>query len=157
MRSIEVDISAHIGLFSPTLFIYLTNISEINIAGCRFIDAELFGDTIVYCKVLCKLDMQSCNQFSESHFVRFLPKMQELQYLDLAKCCNIGFEAVLWIIQETTKLESINFDPNKPVDDMDMWKIMLTHFRRIHFGHNVRCCMPHYGNVWRIPDWSDEN
>ena len=156
-RSIEVDISDRIGVFTPTIFLYLSNISEINVHGCQFIDPNLFVDTIVYCEFLCKLDMENCNQFSELNLVTFLPKMKELKSVNLARCCNLGFDSVLWIINETRKLELINFDPKDALKDVKMWELLLRHFLNIQFGHNVRCCMPHYGNEWRIPYSSDDN
>ena len=157
VRSIEVDLTDRIGFFSPTLFVYLNHISEINVSGCCFLDADLFVDTIVYCEVLCKLDMANCGQFSAIHLIRMLPKLNNLKYLDFARCCEIGFHAIYWILEETTNLNMINFDPKNPVGDVDMWEQLLRHFKDVHFGHNIRCCMPHYANYWRIPYLSDEN
>ena len=79
---VEVDLTEKIKLFSPLTLVYLTDISHIDISGCRFVDADLLVDCIVFCSGLKKLEMAFCTQFKEEHFCVMLPKLANLKYAD---------------------------------------------------------------------------
>ena len=153
---LEIDITERITLFSPLLLVYLTNIGHMDIAGCTFIDPDLFVDTIGFCTELKKLEMAHCTQFQEKHFSLMMTNLPELNYLDFHTCAEISFAAAYWIISLLGNLRCINFDPQNAVAHVLDWEILLRHFRMVHFGHNVRCQMPFYGNNWRIPDADSE-
>ena len=152
----EIDITEKIQLFSPLILVYLTNISQLDISGCRFIDPNLLVDTVIFCTGLKKLEMQFCSQFQEKHFVLMLPKLQDLLYADFHSCDEISFAAAFWMLSEMDEIQCINFDPQNPVADVNDWEIILRHFTMVHFGHNIRCKMPFYGNHWRMAQGEDE-
>ena len=152
-----MDITSKIGSFSPFLFVYLNTISEIDISGCRSIDANEFTDCVLYCKKLEKLTMTSCTQFSEGHFLQFLPRLTNLYLIDLARCQEIAFVGSFFIVQSIESIRYFNFEPKNPQEDVSDWELLLRNIRRVHFGHNVMVCMPHYGNHWRIEYESEED
>ena len=148
---VEFEITGHIGSFSPILFIYLREIAEIDVSGCRSIDSDLFVDCIIFCENLKKIEMRSCWQFEENDFVKMLPKMRKLSYVDIAKCCKITSVSALYIAASMCQVLWLNFDPKDAKSNVSDWEILLRNFPEIHFGHNVRVHMPFYGNNWRIP------
>ena len=154
-NEIEIDITHRVGLFSPTLFMYLTHIQHIDISGCRYIDPGIFVDCLVFVNRLAKLQMNGCLQFKEVHFIRMLPLMGNLKYCDISGCTELSFDAAYWLLSHMKAILMINFDPKNPVEDVDYWEILLRTFTWVHFGHNVRVCMPHYGNDWRIEQGHD--
>ena len=101
--------------------------------------------------------MKSCAQFQEMHLVKLLPKMSKVYYVDMQSCCEISFDAAYTLAMEMDSLLFINFEPRDPTADEMYWEILLRHFKTIHFGHSVRCWMPHYGNFWHVPYSSDED
>ena len=109
--TVELDVTSQIGKFSPTLFVYLTNIHEINIHGCRFINAELFVDCIVSCKNLNKLIIISCSQFNEIHIVRMLPELKCLRYFDMDKSNELSFIGAFWVLSVSPNIQCIISSP----------------------------------------------
>ena len=154
---LQFDISDHVRQFNSTLFVYLTNIQEIDVHGCRFLDPNLFVDRIVFVRNLKKLIMRSCTQFNEMHFIKMLLELLHLLYVDLASCQQISFDVALCLTSELPQLMFINFEPKNSKEDVCYWEMLLRTFNKVHFGHNVRVCMPHYGNIWRLPHSSDDD
>ena len=154
--SIQLDITHRIGIFKSTIFVYLNNITQLNINGCRFIDADLFVDCIILVQNLQKLEMTCCVQFNEMHFLRMLPKLPKLSYVDLAKSSEISIDVAVCIMTDMNNLMFINFDPKKAKEHVGFWESLLRVLKHVHFGHNVRVCMPHYGNYWHMPQGSDD-
>ena len=99
--------------------------------------------------------MRNCKQFTELHFAKMLTALPVVRYVDVAGSTDLSFDCVYWLCREMQNLMLVNFDPKNPRDEIDGWRLIFTYFRYIHFGHNITVCMPHYGNMWRVPDNSN--
>ena len=87
-----------------------------------------------------------------------LCRLPTLKYVDIACSQELSFAPVLTILMQTN-IEVFNFEPKDAHVNVSDWEIILRTFIFVHFGHNVRVRMPHYGNIWRIAYESevDEN
>ena len=129
----------------------MTNIVHIDISGCTSIEADVFMDCIIYVMQLKRFIMIPHHQFTEADLVSGISRLKTIKYLDMGKCPELAFSSVVWIILNLPCVEKINFDPKNPQGDVEDWRIVLINLRSVHFGHNVRVCMPYYANHWRVP------
>ena len=132
--TVEVDVTQKIGKFQPTIFVYLTNISQIEIIACNYLDADLFVDCIVATKSIVRLEMKSCSQFDQFHFMNMLSKLPLLQYVNVENCTQISYSAVVCILSNLKQLKYINFDLEQPLNDIEYWKLLLANYKNVSFG-----------------------
>ena len=94
--------------------------------------------------------MKSCVQFTQIDFFMMLSNLNRLEYVDLQNCSEIACGLIFSILKDVPSVMWFNFEPKFPVRDFEEWKFVMNNFRNVHFGHNFRVCMPHYGNYMRV-------
>ena len=150
------NISTDIGRFNPFLFLYIDNVSTIDISGCRDICATDFVECVIGCRNLSRLIMQSCTQFSQYQMCKIVSRLLDLKYVDLEKCQELSYPTAYWMISCLKKLERINFEPLNASMEIEEWKKLYNTFFRVSFGHNFKRIFPFYGNYVRLPEDYDE-
>ena len=147
----EIDISHQISGFSPMLFLYMNDIAEIDMSGCYSIPVVDFVDCIVYCQKVKVLSMVYCKQFSELHFIQFLPHMKSLNYVNLEECQELSFPTAYWIISSLQNLRIIDFKPARASNEYGEWKRLYEIFFSVQFGISFRRMFPYFGGYVRLP------
>ena len=152
----EIDLSNQISGFSPMLFIYMNNISEIDISGCTSLPLIDFMDCIVFCKKLKVLNMIACKQFSELHLLQFLPELDSLISLNLEECQELSFPVAYWIISSLQNLRLIDFIPRRAATEYSDWKRLFEIFFQVQFGVSFKRLFPYFWGYVRLPRGYEE-
>ena len=148
---LEIDLTGNFGSFEPQYLLYLSNITQINIAGCTEIEPTFFVDCIGSCTKLVKFEMQGCIQFSEKMLVKIFNNLPNLRYIDCTACVEVTFASGYNIVAPLKQLLNINLEPKFANLERADWKRLIQIFRLVTFGHSIMRIFPHYGRYVRFP------
>ena len=112
-------------------------LQELDISGCRAIDANLFVDCIAACTNLRKLEMKACSQFTQYHMIKLVVNLKQLRFLEFSNTQDVSVCNAHAILANMQKLEKVNFDPKTSPHELQGFKQLMAIFRNIHFGNNI--------------------
>ena len=129
----------------------MNDIGEIDISGCSSLPVIDFMDSIVFCQKLKVLNMVACKQFSKMHMLQFLPRLINLNVLNLEGCQELSFPVAYSIISSLENLRLIDFHPARPSAEYGEWKRLFEIFFQVQFGISFRRLFPFFGAYVRLP------
>ena len=145
----EIDITAMLGSFTPTYFLYFPYVQQLDVSGCNHFDTSLFVDCVTSLTNLIEIIMIGCTEFKESQLVRILINLQKLEIVDCTRATPLLFCNAYTVVSALRNLRIINVEPRYEVLELKDWKRLFSIFLDVKFGHSVTRILPFYGKSLR--------
>ena len=133
-----VKLSPLVGSFNSDILQYMTNLKVIDLSGCTTVKADDFVATVVDCKNLTTVVMQSCPQFSKWQFVKIGTSLPKLYHFDLQNSKTMLSVNAFQIVTTAKMIKNLLVEPNKDPSELKNWCQLKATFLNVNFGQKVR-------------------
>ena len=132
-----VNITDLYGGFQQFTFEKMSGLANVDISGCKALNASEFTEVLIKCLKIEKVEMVGCTQFSEHQIVDICTSLPKLVHFDSRKCTGLQYANANVILCNVRTLRVFKVEIKYPQYEKKDWRKLKSTFSHIDFGEEV--------------------
>ena len=140
----QIDWTPTLGFFEPFTLMYFQNIVHLDVSGCNTMNPADFVDCIQFVPRVQTVVMDSCNQFSQYHFVKLFAQIRNCENISLVQCQMLPFTPVYCILASLKCPKFLDFEAANIDGEKKDWRQLIAIFFKVKFGKHFTSKIKEY-------------